>query len=230
MIFSKPEGVRDQVERMAALYSQFGAWDETRVAGFTAALSGLNPSSVRVAIGRWARTATKAPLPGDIRALCEQLPVIEDGERDPHRKIYHPGEGIGGNRPAVVPPDWRWNARLRAQYLRRATETAEVLRVRRDEARVKRARGKGDPQKAGDILWPAVSSLMRRWLARPQRCDWCCAPLTEANIAPYLEFCRDLGQHRPLGTPTPEPRVFCGCCAPGAISELVDGIEMRHAQ
>lgn len=216
-----------------------GAWDDERREAYALVLL-----SSEVPIGRLGQAArhlltqidpdaiTPARLiaEGKVYVPPGQAQITWDGSDDgviygygqPTSTKLHPGEGIGGNRPPVVMPSDGNRARLNAQYRRMSAETAEVLRR-------ERARREGQRGDVGPILRSALAGMLARWLKTARHCDWCGERLTEANLKPYLEWCRDLGQHRPLGTPTPEPKVFCAECAAGAISELVDGIAY-HAE
>lgn len=217
-----------------------GAWDDARGKAYALTLLSADVPIERIAqTARWLLTQVdpddispakliseaKRYVPPAARQLTSDVvSEIRRGYGQPTSRQEHPGEGVGGNRPSVVMPDPWHRRRLDAQYLRMASETATVNARVAARERDRRSGGRGYPQAVGEMLTTALSGLMATWLKRDRSCEWCHIGLTGENLKPYLEWCRNLGEIRPLGTPMPEPRVFCCDCAPGAISELVDGI------
>ena len=214
-----------------------GGWDERRSEAFALLLlDGQVPIRQLAQTARWLLTQVDPDdiTPAKLIAAAKQYTppayqqLTSDQMADEIRRGYgqptstkeHPGQGITTGL-SVELPDRAHRRRLQAQYLRMATETAVVLGRRRAEERAARRGKKGTLE---DALRPMLDSILRRWLERSRSCDFCRVRLTEENLKPYLEWCRDLGQHRPIGTPMPADKVFCGDCAPGAISELIDGI------
>lgn len=213
-----------------------GVWDDARIKAYALTLAGQTevPLPRLAQTARWLLTQVEPDDISPARLIAEAkryvppsfaaLPAAEIA--DDVRRGYGQPTSIKvhcyGSRYA--PPDAADRRRLNAHYARTSLATAAVLAKRRSEANQRRV-GKGDPQHAGDVVAPLLASLMRRWLKqRPRHCDWCSSRLTEQNLRPYLEWARDLGEHRPVGTPMPADKVFCAVCAAGAICELIDGV------
>lgn len=190
-------------------------WDEKRIVAYAQTLV-----DSQIPLEHLAKTARR--LVGDLDAddITPAKLIAEAKQRVPdvaalpapadHAR-WHPGEGIGGNRPPVVVATERERAKMRAQYARMAAET-------------KRACDKSGTSRMREAVVSQLGSWMERWLRGGRACDWCRAPLANSgDLAAYLDWCMNLGAMRPTGTPLPEPKVFCASCAAGAIGELVDG-------
>lgn len=115
------------VRLLASLYSQYGEWSEDRCRVFAAAIEDMPFEAARQAVVQWSRTGKRAPLPGDIRELAQQVPVERGLPAPDYAPRPDPGEGIGGRRPPVCSmSDWE-RKRLTAYYLARTAETGARL-------------------------------------------------------------------------------------------------------
>lgn len=86
-----------------------------------------------------------------------------------------------------------------------------------------------EPSRLGEGFERAIASLGRVWVeTHAPRCTWCRRPFgagPEDDLRQYVAWCMALGKLiDPKQKRLPPARVFCNSCAPGAISELVDGI------
>jgi hypothetical protein len=201
-------------------------WSAEKIRLFARSIADMDFGIAAAAADRWMADETQPPLPRDLREKARfvppsrlALPAPPDQDGWPKR-YYPPGDDYVRCTTAE-------RRRMQATSLRTGTETAAILAGRRREREQRRAARDGDPVHIGGAVAGALESLLRMFLRHPQRCDWCRRGLTEENLGAYLEFCRDLAEVRPIGTPMPAARVFCEDCAPGAISELIDGFPWR---